>query len=241
MDWAEDKIGYPDFNTKIRKLGSPYIHDEWRLLIDVIFTSSNPSNEDSWPPSALVEEAMRIHNVRFATSAVLYSVSASQPIPSQSAVQCPSGKAHQPSMHRKMDVCRFLNLTAEDEEEDEDGDGEDRCDGNIKEGEGDDISEVRGSVRHSINPGPSGKETFNQAVDSMMAQYSRKSQPQDVQAWKSLQIMEGVPIPLPKKLFIIDLFSGVFTSSDSINSISHLFFHSKCTKLCARIREVKGC
>ena len=86
MDWAKDKIRYPDFNTKIRELGSPYIHDEWRLLIDTIFVSSNPSNEDSWPPSVLVEEAMWIHDVHFATSAVLSSVSASQPIPSQSAV-----------------------------------------------------------------------------------------------------------------------------------------------------------
>ena len=142
---------------------------------------------------------------------------------------------------QKTDVRRFLDLTAEDKEEDEDGDGEDGHDSNIKEGEGDDIGEVQGSVRRSINPGPSGKETFDQAVDSMMAQYSWKSQPQDVQARKLLQIMEGVPIPPPKKLFIVDLFSGAFTSSDSINSISHLFFHSECTKLHARIREVKGC
>jgi len=46
MDWAEDKIGYPNFDTRVRGLGSPYIHDEWRPLISTIFVSSDPSNED---------------------------------------------------------------------------------------------------------------------------------------------------------------------------------------------------
>ena len=65
MDWAEDKIGYPDFDTRVRVLGSPYIHDEWRPLISAIFASSDPSNEDPRSPSALVEEAMQTHSVSF--------------------------------------------------------------------------------------------------------------------------------------------------------------------------------
>ena len=65
MDWAKDKIGYPDFDSKIREFGSRYIHDEWRPLIDAIFASSDPSNEDPRPPSALVKEAMRTHGVSF--------------------------------------------------------------------------------------------------------------------------------------------------------------------------------
>ena len=77
MDWAEDTIGYPDFDTKIRELRSPYIHGKWKPLIDTIFTSSDPSNEDSRPPPALVKEAMQTHGVHFAISASLPSVSAS--------------------------------------------------------------------------------------------------------------------------------------------------------------------
>ncbi|KIM61350.1 hypothetical protein SCLCIDRAFT_25982 [Scleroderma citrinum Foug A] len=65
MDWAKDKIRYPNFDSKIREFGSRYIHDEWHPLIDAIFASSDPSNEDLWPPSALVEEAMRTHGVSF--------------------------------------------------------------------------------------------------------------------------------------------------------------------------------
>jgi len=196
MDWAEDKIGYPDFDTKIRELRSPYIHGEWKPLIDAIFASSDPSNEDSRPPPALVEEAMRTHGVRFAISAVLPSVSASQPNPSQSAVRPSSGRARQQPKRRKANVRRFLNLAAEDEDEDEDEDN----------------GEARGSVRCPIDQGPSGKETFDRAVNSMIERYSRKLQPQDVQTRKSPQIPEGVPIPLPNKLFIVDLFSGAFTS-----------------------------
>ena len=65
MDWAKDKIGYPNFDSKIREFRSRYIHDEWHPLINVIFASSDPSNEDLRPPSALVKEAMRTHGVSF--------------------------------------------------------------------------------------------------------------------------------------------------------------------------------
>jgi len=139
---------------------------------------------------------MWTHGVRFAISAVLPSVSASQPNPSQSAVRPSSGRARQQPKRRKANVRRFLNLAAEDEDEDEDEDN----------------GEARGSVRCPIDQGPSGKETFDRAVNSMIERYSRKLQPQDVQTRKSPQIPEGVPIPLPNKLFIVDLFSGAFTS-----------------------------
>ena len=135
---------------------------------------------------------MWTHGVRFAISAVLPSVSASQPNPSQSAVRPSSGRARQQPKRRKANVRRFLDLAAEDEDEDN--------------------GEARGSVRRPIDQGPSGKETFDRAVDSMIERYSRKSQPQDVQTRKSPQIPEGVPIPPPNKLFIVDLFSGAFTS-----------------------------
>ncbi|KIM55561.1 hypothetical protein SCLCIDRAFT_30272 [Scleroderma citrinum Foug A] len=256
MDWAKDKIGYPDFDSKIREFGSRYIHDEWRPLIDAIFTSSDPSNEDPWPPSALVEEAMRTHGVsfdenegmtsttsaglllkdlsawrlimnwaedkvgypdfntkirefrsRFAAPADLSSVSASQRNPPQSAVQHSvqhsSGKACQKLNHRKTDVGRFLDLAAEEEDEEEEDEEEED-----EEDEDEDIGDAQGSVSCPTDPGPSGKEFFNRAVDSMIQRYNQKSQPQDTLTQKSLQILEGVPIPLSKKLFIVDLFSG---------------------------------
>ncbi|KAI6041003.1 hypothetical protein EDC04DRAFT_2893571 [Pisolithus marmoratus] len=42
MDWAQDKIGYPNLDNKLRGFGSQYIHEEWRPLISTIFTQSDP-------------------------------------------------------------------------------------------------------------------------------------------------------------------------------------------------------
>ncbi|KAI5980365.1 hypothetical protein EDC04DRAFT_2918403 [Pisolithus marmoratus] len=39
MDWAQDKIGYPDLDNKLRGFGSRYIHEEWRPLISAIFSA----------------------------------------------------------------------------------------------------------------------------------------------------------------------------------------------------------
>ena len=94
MDWTQDKIGYPDFDNKIRDFGQWYIHDEWKSLINVIFVLSDPSNEELQSPTALVEEAMQNHGVSFFTSA--------NPSPmvsaSQSKQRC-AGKAPQKLKH----------------------------------------------------------------------------------------------------------------------------------------------
>ena len=163
---------------------------------------------------------MQTHGVSFAASTVLSTASISQPNPSPSAVQRSFGKARWQSKHRKTDISRFLDLTTEDEDEDEDEDEEDGDFGNVKEDKGKDIGEAQGSVRHPIFPGPSGKESFNWAISSMMTRYNQKSQPQDVQTWSSLQIPEGAPIPPRNKLFIVDLFSGVFTSCERFNQFN---------------------
>ncbi|KIM53424.1 hypothetical protein SCLCIDRAFT_31904 [Scleroderma citrinum Foug A] len=152
MNWAEDKVGYPNFDTKIREFGSWYIHDEWRSLIDTIFTSSDPSTEDPRSPSALVEEAMRTHGVSFAAPADLSSVSTSQCNPP-------------PECSATFNVGRFLDLAAE-EEDNEEEDDEDKD-------EDEDIGDAQGSVSYPTDPGPSGKEFFNWAVDKIAADPGR--------------------------------------------------------------------
>ena len=58
---------------------------------------------------------------------------------------------------------RFLDLAAE-EEDDEEEDEEEEDD----EDEDEDIGNAQGSVSCPTDPGPSGKEFFNRAVDSMI-------------------------------------------------------------------------
>ena len=129
-----------------------------------------------------------------------------QPNPLQSAVRRHSGKAPQKSKHQKTDVSKFLDLATKEEEDDDDDNNNDLRN-NGKEDK--DISNSQGSVGHSIVQGPSGKDSFNRAIDGMLAQYSQTSQ-QGTQMQTSLPIPQGVPIPLLKKIFIVDLFSGVF-------------------------------
>ena len=167
---------------------------------------------------------MRTHGVSFAAPADLSSVSASQHNPPQSAVQHSvqhsSGKARQKSNHRKTDVGRFLDLAAEEEDDEEEDDEE-------EDDEDEDIGDAQGSVSCPTDPGPSGKEFFNRAVDSMIQRYNRKSQPQDTLTQKSLHIPEGVPIPLSKKLFIVDLFSGAFPSCERFSRFDFSFIISQ--------------
>ena len=98
---------------------------------------------------------------------------------------------------------KFLDLGATDEEEEEE-------DNNNNNNNANDLSNSKQSVDCFMAPGSSGKDSFNRAVDNMMMQSSWPSQPQGTQTQRSLPILEGVPIPLLKKIFIVDLFSGVF-------------------------------
>ena len=116
---------------------------------------------------------------------------------------------------------RFLDLAAEEEDNKEE-DNKDKDKDKDK-----DIGDAQGSVSCPTDPGPSGKEFFNRAVDSMIQRYNRKSQPQDTLTQKSLQILEGVPIPLSKKLFIVDLFSGAFPSCERFSRFDFSFIISQ--------------
>ena len=214
MDWAKDKIGYPDFDNKIREFGPRYIHDEWKSLINAIFAISDPSNEEPQSPTTLVEEAMRSHGVSFVTSADPLPAVSSQRNPLRSAVRHRSGKAPQKSKRRKTDVGKFLDLATEEEEDDDDDDLRDN-------GEEDkEIGDSQGSVGRSIDQGPAGKDSFNRAIDDMLARYSRTSQ-QGTQVQTSPPIPQGVPILLLKKIFILDLFSGVFYIMRAIQLLIH--------------------
>ncbi|KAI6104786.1 hypothetical protein EDD16DRAFT_1524630 [Pisolithus croceorrhizus] len=123
MDWAQDKIEYPDFNNKIRGFGAWYIHAEWQPLINAIFTLSDPSNEDSQPPSSLVEGAMWAHRVSFATPpGSLPTIPTSPHNPSQSATRHPSGKTPQKSKHQKTGISMFLDVAAEEDDKDDNED-----------------------------------------------------------------------------------------------------------------------
>ncbi|KAI6126695.1 hypothetical protein F5141DRAFT_1060411 [Pisolithus sp. B1] len=168
MDWAQDKIEYPDFDDKIRGFGARYIHAEWQPLINAIFALSDPSNEDSQPPSSLVEGAMRAHGVSFATPpGSLPTVPTSPRNPSRSATR-----------------------SAEEDDEDDDED--------------EDFSEAQKSAGCLVDVGPSGKSSFSQAIDSMMARYDGVPQ---YRGTRVQRLPEGVPLPSMKNVYIVDLFS----------------------------------
>jgi len=91
MDWAKDKIGYPNFDNKIREFGPRYIHDKWKSLINAIFATSDPSNEEPQSPTTLVEEAMWSHSVSFVTSADALPAVSSQCNPLRCESKCGFG------------------------------------------------------------------------------------------------------------------------------------------------------
>ncbi|KAI5980469.1 hypothetical protein EDC04DRAFT_2618478 [Pisolithus marmoratus] len=202
MDWAQDKIGYLDLNNKLRGFGSRYIHEEWQPLISAIFTQSDPSNEELQPPSSLVKEAMQAYGVSFVTHTdPVPTVPTSQPNP-------PWSTAPWNSKHRKMGISQFLDLAAkEDNSEDDYADK--------------DIDETQGNagpvgilncllVVHIylfILRSPARKSSFSHTIDGLMARYSGPSQPCDMQKQKLPQIPEGIPLPLMKNIYIVDLFS----------------------------------
>ncbi|KAI6095702.1 hypothetical protein F5141DRAFT_1221571 [Pisolithus sp. B1] len=128
MDWAQEKLNYPEFNDRIREFRPQYIHAEWQPLITTLFTLSDPSSEDPWPPSSLVEQAMQSHGA--------------------------------PRKHQKMGISKFFNLAATKKDSDEDDEEEE------------DFGETPWRASIPMNAGLAGKHSFNQAIDSMMAQYS---------------------------------------------------------------------
>ncbi|KAI6037169.1 hypothetical protein BKA83DRAFT_4120731 [Pisolithus microcarpus] len=132
MDWAQDKMDYPEFDDKIREFRPQYVHAEWQPLINAIFALSDPSNEDPRQPSSLVEDAMQIQGVRFAAPTDhLPTASAIQPSPPQSAMRHPAGQA--PRKHpssqapkkrkrRRTSIMNLLDLAADESEENENED-----------------------------------------------------------------------------------------------------------------------
>ncbi|KAI6097733.1 hypothetical protein EV401DRAFT_1895427 [Pisolithus croceorrhizus] len=191
MDWAQDKIEYPNFDNKIRGFGARYIHAEWQPLINAIFALSDPSNEDLQPPSSLVEGAMRAHGVSFATPpGSLPTVPTSPRNPSQSATRRPSGKTPRKSKCRKTGIGMFLDVATEEDDEDDDED--------------EDFSKAQKSAGRLVDVGPSGKSSFSQAIDSMMARYDGVPQ---YRGTRVQRLPEGVPLPSMKNVYIVDLFS----------------------------------
>ena len=201
MDWAQDKIGYVDFDNKMREFGSRYIHQEWKSLIDAIFAASDPSNEDAQQPSVLVEKAMRTYSVSFATPANQLTSPPTQIGSSRNAGRHPaSGSSTRKPKRRKAHVSIFFDLTAEDDEDDED-------DGDFEKG---DTEHVRDPSGDSCGR-PSGKESFTRAIDTVIARYCGVSHREDTRLQKAPQIPEGIPRPLNKRVYIVDLFSSTFT------------------------------
>ncbi|KAI6094576.1 hypothetical protein F5141DRAFT_1223628 [Pisolithus sp. B1] len=144
MDWAQEKLNYPEFDDRIREFGPRYVHAEWQPLITALFALSDPSNEDPRSPSSLVEQAMQSHGVSFVTSTnPLLRISARP------------GKA--PRKRRKTGISKFFDLAAAEKDSDED------------DKEEEDFGETRWRTSVPMNAGLSGKHSFNQAIDGMMA------------------------------------------------------------------------
>ena len=208
MDWAQDKMGYVAFNSKMREFGPRYIHEEWKSLIDALFAASDPHNEEAQLPSALVEEAMRTQGVSLVTPVYRSpTVSPSQSNSSRHAVRRRSGNATQKSKRCKIHTNTFLDIAAEDDEENEEHKN------NEEQGEG----SAHGSRSPSINLQTvrmSGKETFRRAIDDVIARYDKASHRQDSLLQTSPEIPEGISVPLTQSLYIVDLFSGTFTQSE---------------------------
>ncbi|KAI6128856.1 hypothetical protein EV401DRAFT_1885134 [Pisolithus croceorrhizus] len=153
MDWAQEKLNYPEFDDRIREFGPRYVHAEWQPLITALFALSDPSNEDPRSPSSLVEQAMQSHGVSFVTSTNLLLRISARP-----------GKA--PRKRRKTGISKFFDLAAAEKDSDED----------------DEEEEDFGKTRWRT---------------------SRR----DIQTHKVSQIPEGIPLPLMKNVYVVDLYS----------------------------------
>ncbi|KAI6094984.1 hypothetical protein F5141DRAFT_1068815 [Pisolithus sp. B1] len=89
------------------------------------------------------------------------------------------GKA--PRKRRKTGISKFFDLAAAEKDSDEDDEEEE------------DFGETRWRTS---------------AIDGMMARYSGMSQRRDIQTHKVSQILEGIPLPLMKNVYVVDLYSG---------------------------------
>ncbi|KAI6094498.1 hypothetical protein F5141DRAFT_1069492 [Pisolithus sp. B1] len=148
MDWAQEKLNYPEFDDRIREFGPRYVHAEWQPLITALFALSDPSNEDPRSPSSLVEQAMQSHGVSFVTSTnPLLRISARP------------GKA--PRKRRKTGISKFFDLAAAEKDSDEDDEEEE------------DFGETRWRTSVPMNAA----------------------------------IPEGIPLPLMKNVYVVDLYS----------------------------------
>ncbi|KAI6098634.1 hypothetical protein EV401DRAFT_2081997 [Pisolithus croceorrhizus] len=92
-------------------------------------------------------------------------------------------------------LLKFFDLAAAKKDSDEDDEEEE------------DFGETRWRTSVPMNAGLSGKHSFNQAIDGMMARYSGMSQCRDIQTHKVSQIPEGIPLPLMKNVYVVDLYS----------------------------------
>ncbi|KAI6007487.1 hypothetical protein EDC04DRAFT_2611371 [Pisolithus marmoratus] len=108
------------------------------------------------------------------------------------SVRHSSGKAPQNSKCRKMGISQFLDLAAE-----EDNSEDDYADK--------DIDETQGSAGCPMDAGPARKSSFSCAIDGLMARYSGSSRPHNMQKQKLPQILEGIPLPMMKNIYIVDL------------------------------------
>ncbi|KAI6017358.1 hypothetical protein BKA83DRAFT_18550, partial [Pisolithus microcarpus] len=202
MDWAQDKMDYLEFDDKIREFGPRYVHAEWQPLINAIFALSDPSNEDLRQPSSLVEDAMQIQGVHFAAPA--------DHLPTASAIQPSPPQTPKKRKHQRTSVMNLLDLAADEDDESEENENEDE-----------DVSQTEGSSGGPMATGPSGRETFSRAINSMVARYSGTSRRRDARTQDLLQVLEGVPLPLMKNIYIVDLFSA------SAQSFIHQYMQSR--------------
>ena len=104
-----------------------------------------------------------------------------------------------------MDTNLFIDITAEEEEE--------------EEGEG---SDCRPEVI-----GPSGKRTFQNKVDAIIDQFSRREEvlPFNSPPRRS-KISHGIPVPRLNPIFIVDFHSGEFLNFMTITSFSYIIIQA---------------
>ena len=129
--------------------------------------------------------------------------SSTQSNSSRHAVRRRSGNATRKSKRRKINPITFLDIAAEDDEDEDDA----------EQGKGG----AHGSRSSSIDLQPSrlsGKETFSRAIDAVIARYDKPLHRQDSLLQTPPEIPEGISVPLTQSLYIVDLFSGMFTQSE---------------------------
>ncbi|KAI6112169.1 hypothetical protein EDD16DRAFT_1521623 [Pisolithus croceorrhizus] len=158
------KTQLPQFDDRIREFGPRYVHAEWQPLITALFALSDPSNKTHGHPHLLSSRPC--------------NPMASVLLPPQILTPSPSSWQGSPK-RRKMGISKFFDLAAAEKDSDEDDEEEE------------DFGETRWRTSVPMNAGLSGKHSFNQAIDGMMARYSSMSQRRDIQTHKVSQIPRG--------------------------------------------------